>query len=160
MPTSGTAPQSDSPSVEPTVGATVIRQHADAVHRAALEVCRQHDRYGKVMGGAVPAEERCADQLCRAADSGLALLLQGYERAVGRRDGEITDDWYRAATPLWMAAREYLRRRSGSDELTRSIDRHSPDELEALHTEFELEASALLALQQACGAYDKAVAAS
>ena len=43
--------------------------------------------------------------------------------------------------------REYLRRHGECDSSSKDLKDHSPERLNALHTEYELEASALLALR-------------
>ena len=54
---------------------------------------------------------------------------------------------------LWLASREYLRRHNGCDNATKDLQKHGPDRLGSLHTEYELEASALLGMRHAADAY-------
>ena len=135
---------------------TVVRDHADALFRASMECCRQHDRFARLLGkGHVESEEDAAQDLCHACDSTLERMAQAYATAVAKAPSEKGEDWSRQANALWLAAREYVRHHAGCDELTRRVARHDPDRLGALHMEFELEASALLALRQACDGYSR-----
>lgn len=133
---------------------TVVRDHADALYRASMECCRQHDRFARLLGkGHVESEEDAAQDLCHACDSTLERMAQAYASAVAGMQSDEGAEWRRQASALWIAAREYVRHHAGCDELTRRVARHDPDRLGALHMEFELEASALLALRQACEGY-------
>lgn len=133
---------------------TVARDHADALFRASLECCRQHDRFARLLAkGHVESEEDAAQDLCHACDSTLDRMAQAYASAVANVRPEGREEWWRQANGLWIAAREYVRHHAGCDELTRRVARHDADRLGALHMEFELEASALLALRQACDGY-------
>jgi hypothetical protein len=133
-----------------------VRQHADALYRAAAECAHQHDRIARLFSGTpLESEERSATALCRACDETLGKLVAAYERAANDVHPHADEPWWHRANALWIASREYVRRHAGCDELTRRIAKHSPDELGSLHMEFELEASALLALRQACEGYAK-----
>lgn len=133
-----------------------ILQHADALYRAAEECCHQHDRYARVVGrSAIDVEEQAAQALCHACDATLEKLILAYEKAAGPLKPVGNPDWWHKANALWHASREYERRHAGCEELTTRFRKHSPEELSHLHTEWELEASALLALRHACDAYRK-----
>jgi len=135
----------------------LVRQHADAMQRAALECCRLHDRFAKLLGKSpVDGEENAADAACRACEEGLASMVTAYERAAARVQPERGEVWWHKANALWMASREYARRNAGCDAATRRLAHHAPADLTKLHTEFELQASALLALRQACEEYRRA----
>jgi hypothetical protein len=54
-----------------------------------------------------------------------------------------------------MAAREFIRRQQMSDDDSKQFTQHSADHLAMLRSEFELEASALLALRHATRDYAK-----
>ncbi|MFI5245082.1 MAG: hypothetical protein ACHQQR_07655, partial [Gemmatimonadales bacterium] len=69
--------------------------------------------------------------------------------------GKTPDDFWRAANTLWHASREYARRHRSCDSLTMKRSKHSSDKLGEITLEYELEASALLALRQAIAAYRK-----
>jgi hypothetical protein len=134
-----------------------VQQHADALFRAARECCHQHDRYARVLERTtVDLEERAAQELCRAADTTLAQLADAYGRVVAEVRPGTDEPWRRLANSIWLASREFTKRHRETDEMTRRIGRHSSDDLETLHTEFELEASALLALRHACADYQRA----
>jgi hypothetical protein len=64
--------------------------------------------------------------------------------------------WWKNANALWLASREFLRRHKGTDVSSRQLKEHGPGKLGELHTEYELEASALLALRHAADSYRKA----
>ena len=65
--------------------------------------------------------------------------------------------WWHRANALWHASREYARRHRGCDRAGRDMAgaQHSSDMLASLNIEYELEASALLALKHATEAYRK-----
>ena len=131
-----------------------VRQHADALFRAAQECCRQHDRFARLLARpVVDVEELAMDGLCRACDQSLAELANAYGLAATGSKPLQDSEWWHRANALWIASREYVRRHAGCDAVTRRMGRHAPGDLANLHAEFELEASALLALRHACDAY-------
>lgn len=132
-----------------------VRDAADAMFRAAVECCHQHDRVSRIHAkSAIEDEIASAQRLCNASDEVLRAMATAYETMSadvhpnGRDDG-----WWHRANALWLASREYLRRNGGCEEASRAFKDHGPDRLGKLHTEFELEASALLALRHAADAY-------
>jgi hypothetical protein len=134
----------------------MVRAHADALFRSATECCHQHDRYSRVLDrSAIEIEDRAAQELCRICDASLTQLVDAYEKAMGAAPPSKNEPWLRPANSLWLASREFSRRHSGTDAMTRNLGRHSADEFEALHAEFELAASALLGLRHACEAYQR-----
>jgi hypothetical protein len=145
------------PSRQPKVAEPdALHQHADALFRTARECCHQHDRYARVLERAsLDLEERAVQEVCRACDNTLTMLVEAYESAMAAATAVPDDDWRRKANALWLASREFTRRHHGTNEMTRRLVRHSAGQFEALHTEFELEASALLSLRHACDAYQK-----
>ena len=132
-------------------------QRADALYRCAVECCRQHERHARlVKDGAMQAEQRAALSLVAVCDEALADLVAAYETVAGAgadRDSACS----RAANGLWMAGREFARRRRTSQRAARALGdgRHSTDRLAELTLDYDLEASALLALKQAADAYGK-----
>jgi hypothetical protein len=133
-----------------------ILEHADALYRAADECCRQHDRYAKVVErSGLDLEERAAHDLCHACDATLEKLVAAYERAAGPLKPVGNPDWWHKANGLWHASREFIRRHAGCETMTSRLKKHSAEELGSMHTEWELEASALLAMRHACEAYRK-----
>ena len=101
------------------------------------------------------AEQRAALRLVAASDEHLAESATAYESSCMTVNGERQDEWWRKANNLWHTAREYARRHSLSDRASGEFRAHDVTKLAALGVEYELEASALLALQQAVEAYRK-----
>ena len=142
---------------EPCSTVEAIRATADALFRTALECCRQHERFARVVRlSAVSTEQRAASALCEQCDEMLAACVTAYEQCTARvhPDGDH-EAWWHKSNSLWHASREYLRRHAGCDRLSRSLAKPTSAKLGELHMEYELEASALLALQQATEAYRK-----
>ena len=133
-----------------------ICEKADVLFRAAAECCRQHRRYGRLVEMETDeAEQRAALRLVAASDEHLAESATAYESSCMTVNGERQDEWWRKANNLWHTAREYARRHSLSDRASGEFRAHDVTKLAALGVEYELEASALLALQQAVEAYRK-----
>ena len=132
------------------------RVRADAMLRAALECCHQHDRYARLVGRPAPeAEHRAADEMCAAVTNALARLAESYcESAKSLRpNGGPDEAWWHRANALWHACREYERRQTCCERATRRSSRRTPDALGDLVLQYDLEASALLALRHAADAY-------
>ncbi len=127
---------------------------ADALARAAAESCRQHERLHRVMtNGSPEIELEGIAGIASACDRHVKALVTAYEAAPA---AEFPDDAQRrAASALWHASREFVRRFEESDLAQRELKKHSAQKLTELHTEFELEASAQLALRHAVSAYRK-----
>ena len=142
---------------DPCSTVEAIRAKADALFRTAHECCRQHDRFARVVRlSAVAAEQRAASDLCALCDETLASAVTAYEQCTAREHPDGDDGaWWHKSNSLWHASREYLRRHAGCDRLSRRLAEHSSAKLGELQMEYELEASALLALQQATEAYRK-----
>ena len=136
---------------------TVVRSRADALYRAAIECCRLHDRSAKLSGDEEPALEHAhLDALCRLCDGSLAELSDAYTTAAGHVHPHGEEAWWHKANALWHASREFARRHAGSDALGRGVGaKHSAGNLANMQMEYELEASALLALRHAADAYAK-----
>jgi hypothetical protein len=129
---------------------------ADALCRAALECCRQHERLARlVRDGALGAEQRAAEALVTAADEALADLAASYESTATRMCAERDSACWQAANALWMASREYARRQRTSKRAGRDLGdgKHSTERLGELTLDYDLEASALLLLKQATDGY-------
>lgn len=133
------------------------RWPADRLYRAAAECVRQRQRYAALVeAGAHDVEQQAALQIAKLCDEVLKEAISGYEGAPS--NGTSKDaDWYKKAILLWQASREYERRHGASDHRTRNLGSHSRDGLKKLAMEYDLEASALLALQHAVSAYRKLV---
>jgi hypothetical protein len=102
----------------------------------------------------VEAELNSAQRMCELTDKTMRDLSEAYQTTSADVHPAGNDDgWWRNANTLWMASREYLRRHKGCDVSSRQLQQHGPDRLEALHADYELEASALLSLRHAADAY-------
>lgn len=138
---------------------TAVRLRADALYRAALECCRQHDRSAKLANGAgddPDLEHKHVDALCRMCDGSLLEMAEAYSSAAGKITPARDEAWWHKANALWHASREYERRHAGCDALNRRLAaKHSAEKLREMQMEYELEASALLALRHAAEAYRK-----
>jgi hypothetical protein len=133
-----------------------ICDKADILFRSAAECCRQHRRYARLVEmGTDEGEQRAALRLVSASDEQLAEAAASYESSCMTVNGERADDWWHKANNLWHACREYARRLSLSDSASGEFRAHDLTKLAALGVEYELEASALLALQHAVDAYRK-----
>ncbi|MCU0648279.1 MAG: hypothetical protein MUF00_09810 [Gemmatimonadaceae bacterium] len=121
---------------------------ADSLARTALECTRQHERLAKLVAHRVPrAERRFGERMVELADEALRSALLTFERDCDRQT--LDEDVRQRANAVWMAAREFHRRQRVSDDDSRQFTQHSADHLTVLRTEYELEASALLALRHA-----------
>ena len=131
---------------------------ADALYRAAAECCRQHERVARLLAkSSDDGEEKAAYATLDHCDGVLAEMAGAYEKAAARAhpDGDDAGWWHRANT-LWHASREFARRHGESDRAARRTSTaHGPVALAELNMEYELEASALLALRHAVDAYQK-----
>lgn len=128
---------------------------ADAVYRAALDAWHHHERLSRLVGRpTIELEHRMARDMCKLCDRALQEMALAYERAAAKLHPEQADaEWWHKANALWHAAREYLRRHAACDRLASRTSAHSAEELAELVVEFDLEASAVLALKHAAEAY-------
>jgi hypothetical protein len=142
---------------EPLDPMIVVRNRADALYRAALECCRQHDRAAKLSEVDEPElEHRHLDALCRMCDKSLVELADAYSEAAGKAIPNRDEEWWHKANTLWHASREYERRHSGAEKLGKRVSgNHTAINLGSMQMEYELEASALLALRHAAASYLK-----
>lgn len=140
---------------KPKSATETVRDSADALFRAAVECCHQHDRVSRVSAkSSIEEEFQAAQRACESCDETLRELSEAYEKASASVHPTGPDEgWWRRANGMWLASREYLRRRGGCDASSKELKEHGPDRLNELQTEYELEASALLALRQAADAY-------
>lgn len=139
----------------PTDPMIPVRARADALYRAAVECCRQHDRSAKLSTVDDPElEQKHLDAICRMCDGSLQEMADAYTRAAGNVHPERDEAWWHKANALWHASREYVRRHAGCDDLSRKVStRHDAGQLGNMQLEYELEASSLLALRHAAEAY-------
>lgn len=133
---------------------TPARDAADALFRAAKESCHQHRRLSFILElGVDDGELEGVAEVAEHCDRILAQATARYEAAAnGGRVAESEELW-RAANTMWMAAREYGRRHAQSDEAAQKLKRHTAAKLGELTMEYELEMSARLALKQALEVY-------
>ena len=137
---------------------TTPRSQADRLYRAAAECVRQRKRYAQLVDLAADEEEQQgALRIACICDEVLAQGMRSYESIAAAVTAHREEDWWHKANALWHAAREYDRRHRNCDQNSRRFAAHSPKELAELAMEFDLEASALLALQHAVTAYKRAV---
>lgn len=128
---------------------------ADAMLRAALECCHQHDRLARLLARpALEAEHDAADKTCLIVSDVLTEVADAYAAAAKsfRPNGPDAAWWHRA-NALWHASREFSRRQMCGDGASRRLTKHDRATLAELVVQFDLEASALLSLRQAADAY-------
>jgi hypothetical protein len=134
-----------------------LRVQADALYRAACECSHQQERAARLGAEpAVAAERKLSRQMCSLAATALGEMALAYERAAARFQPDKAEAWWRKANILWLAAREFQVHHEGCEEMSRQLDSHDAGMLGELHLEFELAASALLAMRQAAEGYRKA----
>ena len=135
----------------------VVRNAADALFRAAQECCHQHDRVSRVHAKSnVEDELQAAQKACDHCDETLEKMSKAYEQVAASVHPKGADEeWWHSANSMWLASKEYLRRHGGADKASRDVKSRDKEQLDALHMEFELEASALLGLRHAAEAYQK-----
>lgn len=136
---------------------TLVRTRADALYRAAIECCRQHDRAAKLHNASEPElEHKHVDALCAMCDGSLSEMAQAYSTAAASMHPDGDQAWWHKANALWHASREYARRHAGCDAISKKVSgKHSAEQLAEMQMEYELEASALLALRHAAEAFRK-----
>ena len=159
MPTSKQTSRASAPeamSDEPLKPTDALLARADALFRSADEAVRQRERYAHLVeAGADDAEQDSAFSMACICDKSLAAALKAYERAAAEPGSHGDQDWWHRANGVWHSAREYARRHQGCDEASRRMRNHSPETLGELAMEYDLEASAVLALRHAAQAYCK-----
>jgi len=130
---------------------------ADNMFRSAVECCRQQARIGRVL------DLKCCDDELEAVIE-VSVLCVGHLAAAceryralgnGSRDGLDEITWH-GANGIWQAAREYTRRHNACNVKSAKMSRHSTAQLGELAVEYELKASAVLALRYAVEQYQKA----
>jgi hypothetical protein len=127
---------------------------ADALARTAHETCRQHERLARLNGlGVLHAELEAAHALVDTCDLALAECVTAYEKRCGKAPVSENSELHAKANTLWLSARDYLRRHSIVEKASRQLTQHDADKFSDLQMEYELMASALLALKHATAAY-------
>ena len=155
MPRTRQQPELDDDGLAP--GEPVL-EAASALHRWATEACHQHDRYARLSAQTnEPAELRAAITLVKQVDATLCDMVKRYEKAAAERRPADDDGWWHRANELWLASREYVRRHQGCDKAERAVSngKHSSERFGELQLNYELEASALLAMRQAAEAFQR-----
>jgi hypothetical protein len=134
-----------------------VQAAADALYRAAVECCRQHDRSAKRSDTDEPElEHKHLEALCKMCDGSLVALSKAYEKAAANVHPDRDEAWWHKANALWHASREYHRRHVSCDKLGKNVSgKHTAINLGSMQMEYELGASALLALRHAAEAYRK-----
>lgn len=125
------------------------------MYRAACESCHQHDRVARIITrSSIEDELKEAQRLCAQCTASLRERAKSYEEIAGPlHPTGVDEQWWHRANALWLASREYLRRNSCCESSTRELKQHDRERLGALHADYELEGSAVLALRQAAEAY-------
>jgi hypothetical protein len=119
--------------------------------RAAMECIRQRERYARlVASGAHDLEQQAAIRVAVVCDEILDEAVAAYEALAGEAS-HSADEWRRQANALWHAAREYRRRPATNSAAPDSQVKSGA--LQKLAMEYDLEASALLALKLALGGF-------
>jgi len=129
---------------------------ADNLLRSASECCRQQARIGRVLDLQCGEEE--LEAVIEVSVLCVRILSESCERYAavgsGSRDGLDEATWH-AANTLWHASREYARRHHSCNVKSAQMSRHSAAHLGELAVEYELKASAVLALRYAVEQYQK-----
>ncbi len=85
-------------------------------------------------------------------DLALAESVRDFEKCCAKLPVSDDPELKQKANTLWLAARDYLRRHSIAEKASRQLTQHDAEKLGVIKFEFELEASAMLALRQATAA--------
>lgn len=142
------APRVSKPSTRP------VRDAADAVHRAAMECCHQHDRLATLNSvDADEAEFNAAWEVAELCESHLAERTDAYEDIAQLGRGKESEEYWHAANGLWAACREYVRRHAASNGSATGRRRHGAAELNEIAMDYELELSARMNVKQAMEKY-------
>lgn len=129
---------------------------ADSLYRSAEECCRQQARISRVLDLHCGEDELEAvievSVLCVRilAEAGARYAALGSTSHAG-----LSEECWHAANALWHASREYARRHQSCNVKSAQMSRHSAAHLGELAIEYELKASAVLALRYAVDEYAK-----
>lgn len=155
-PTAKASSLSDAGAPEGRSTQELLLAKADALFRAGAECCRQHRRYSALVErGASVKEQRRAVAMVRLCDEHLQEAAASYEKTAGRVEGLKGEEWWRRANALWMAAREYARRRTVARRSAAQLEQQDASTMGELALDYDLEASALLLISQAVESYKK-----
>jgi len=130
---------------------------ADSLYRSAAECCRQQARISLVLDLHCAQEELEAVIECSVLSVRILADAGARYSALGSASHDGLDEacWH-AANALWHASREYARRHQSCNVKSAQMSRHSATQLGELAIEYELKASAVLALRYAVEEYHKA----
>ena len=81
--------------------------------------------------------------------------MRDFEQCTAKSAVSDDADLKAKANALFLAARDYLRRHSIAEKASHQLTQHDAEKLGIIKFEFELEASAMLALRQASAAVGK-----
>ena len=149
-------PTLETPAIDPNITTIdVLRAKADGLFRIATECIRQQDRCAHLGSlSCAQTEKRLSQSAARQSIEALASMLEAYEKSSSTLKVDSANEaWWRKANAIWMAAREFARRHSGTDAASKNIESSDAGRFGELALDFELEASALLALRQATESY-------
>ena len=93
--------------------------------------------------------------MAKLYDELLEEMVHAYEAAAARVPGPVGEEWQHCANMLLQASRNHLRHLRRCDQAARQLGSQRLDELDELTAEYELGASALLALHRAAVSYRK-----
>lgn len=155
MPTSKKSPSKDAVALA-VAEPESLQCAADSLFRSAAECCRQQARISHVLDLQCAQEE--LEAVIEASVLSARILSDAGARyaALGSTSHDGLDDacWH-AANTLWHAGREYARRHQSCNVKSAKMSRHSATQLGELAIEYELKASAVLALRYAVEQYQK-----
>jgi len=129
---------------------------ADAMFRAAAECCRQQGRLSRVLElSCGEIELKGVVEVSVASARALEEAGLRYSALASESHDGLGEECWHAANTLWHASREYARRHQGCDLKSAKLSRHSSAQLGELAVEYELKASAVLALRYSVEQYAK-----
>lgn len=148
-------PRAAIPSATEVVSTGTPRGRADRLFRDAVECLRQRERYSRLVdAGAHDEEQSAALKVVCLCDKVLLDSMRDYEQAATDGPSAKPEDWWHKANSLWHATREYERHHHDCDKTARQFTgSHSASKLGQLTLQYDLEASALLALRLAIASY-------
>jgi len=148
-------PTLETPAIDPNITTVdVLRAKADGLFRIASECIRQQDRCAHLGSlSCAQTEKRLAQSAARYSIEALATMLEAYEKSSTLKVEGADEAWWRKANAVWMASREFARRHRGTDAASKDLESPGAGRFGELALDFELEASALLALRQAADSY-------
>jgi hypothetical protein len=148
-------PTLETPAIDPNVSPVdLLRAKADGLFRIAHECIRQQDRCAHIGGmSSDRTERRLAQGAAKHAIDALSTMVENYEKSSTVKPEGADEVWWKKANAVWMAAREFARRHQGTDAAAKDLTSPDAERFGELALDFELEASALLALRQATDSY-------